>query len=228
MAAFRTAVELGARFIETDLQVSSDSRFVAMHDATLDRTTNGKGKVSGHTLNQLQQMDAGWWFDRNFAGERVPTLEEILAFARAEDVVFFLEIKYENAPLMHSALLEVLRKHGDIGRVMILCFDPNTLETLRQLDASTMTGLLVEAADPDPVGLALKIGARQLCPKADLVGPALIERAHQEDLRVATWTVNKALRMRGAMASGVDGIMTDFPDRLRAVIEDSRLSKRAV
>src|SRR5580700_1416079 len=78
LAAFQRAVELGASVIETDLHVTRDGRFVAMHDDTLDRTTNGSGEVDRFTLDQLRQLDAGLWFDRDFRGERVPTLEEIL------------------------------------------------------------------------------------------------------------------------------------------------------
>ena len=91
MAAFRKAVELGAGFIETDLQLSRDARLVALHDDSLERTTNGRGPVSSMTLQQLRRLDAGSWFrtsdqeaDPPFAGERIPTVEEILAFGREQ------------------------------------------------------------------------------------------------------------------------------------------------
>ncbi|MGC2313902.1 MAG: glycerophosphodiester phosphodiesterase family protein, partial [Candidatus Acidiferrales bacterium] len=90
MASFRRAVELGATFIETDLRLSHDAQFVAMHDATLDRTSNGRGLVRDFTLAQLRELDAGSWYGPKFAGEKIPTLEEILAFAREADVVFYL------------------------------------------------------------------------------------------------------------------------------------------
>ncbi|MFZ0879437.1 MAG: glycerophosphodiester phosphodiesterase family protein, partial [Candidatus Acidiferrales bacterium] len=89
MAAFRQAVEMGATFIETDLHMTRDARFVAIHDASVERTSNGRGAVRDLTLAELKQMDAGLWFDRQFSGERIPTLEEILAFGRAADVVFY-------------------------------------------------------------------------------------------------------------------------------------------
>ncbi len=78
MAAFRKALALGATFIETDLQLSRDARFVAIHDATVNRTTNGEGAVHDMTLAELRRLDAGSWFGSEFAGERIPTLEEIL------------------------------------------------------------------------------------------------------------------------------------------------------
>ena len=97
MAAFRRAVELGARFIETDLQITRDARVIAIHDSTLDRTTNGHGQVHLSTIEQLRALDAGAWFGNrgggSFAGERIPTLEEILDFAKQQDINFYLEIK---------------------------------------------------------------------------------------------------------------------------------------
>ncbi len=99
MAAFRRAVELGASFIETDLQLSRDARAIAMHDFTLDRTTNGHGQVHLLPLDQIRALDAGAWFDggpqKSFAGVRVPTLEEILDFCayRALPFIFYREIK---------------------------------------------------------------------------------------------------------------------------------------
>ena len=95
LAAFRRAVELGARFIETDLQLSRDARFVAIHDDTLDRTTTGRGAVKDFTLPELRELDAGSWFAPKFAGERIPTLKEVLEFARKADVALFLEVKAE-------------------------------------------------------------------------------------------------------------------------------------
>ena len=95
MAAFKKAVSLGATFIETDLQLSRDARFVAIHDDTLDRTTNGQGKVHDQTLAALRRLDAGSWFGSEYAGERIPTLEEILEFSKKNDVVFYLELTSE-------------------------------------------------------------------------------------------------------------------------------------
>ena len=90
MAAFRKAVALGAAFIETDLQLSRDAHFVAIHDDTVNRTTNGRGSVHDLTLAELRQLDAGSWFGSEFSCDRIPTLEEILQFSKKNDVVFYL------------------------------------------------------------------------------------------------------------------------------------------
>lgn len=224
IAAFQRAVELGATFIETDLHLTRDARFVAIHDAILDRTTNGHGAVREFTVAALKELDAGLWFDRQFMGQRIPTLEEVLDFAAKHDVVFYLELKFEAAWSMHHTLAATIQSSGNAARTVVISFDPGTLKAMRQVDPSIMTGLLVESLKRDPVETAVDAGARQLCPQADLVTQGLIERAHQADLQVVTWTVNDASRMRAMIDLGVDGIMTDLPDRLRALIEDMRVS----
>jgi glycerophosphoryl diester phosphodiesterase len=219
LAAFQRAVELGAPFIETDLHLTRDARFVAFHDRMLQRTTNGQGAVLDCTLAELRRLDAGLWFDREFMGERIPTLEEVLVFSRERDVVFYLEIKYEGAWGMHHALVAALREHEASARTIVLSFDPRTLRSVRELDASIMIGLLGEKAEDDLVKSALDVGARQICPRHDIVTSEMVERAHAADLGVAAWTVNEAEQMRAAIAAGVDGVMTDRPDRLRATID---------
>jgi glycerophosphoryl diester phosphodiesterase len=112
-----------------------------------------------------------------------------------------------------------LRKEQDAARTILISFDSGTLESVRKLDASIMTGLLVEELQPDSVKAAVDIGARQLCPRFSSVTAELVAQAHRSDLHVATWTVNDAEDMRKVISTGVDGVMTDFPDRLEAILE---------
>jgi len=218
MSAFRRAVDMGAEFIETDLHLTRDARFVAIHDTTLDRTTNGHGAVRDMTLAQLRELDAGKWFDREFMDERIPTLEEILKFAKDRDVVFYLELKYDSAWGMHHALVGALRGVENASRTVVISFDRAQVEAVRRLDPGIMTGLLVETMDGDSVKVATDIGARQLCPRADLVTPEFVMCAHEKDLLVATWTVDHVEEMRRVIRAGVDGVMSNFPDRLREVV----------
>jgi glycerophosphoryl diester phosphodiesterase len=222
LAAFERAVELGAGFIETDLHLTRDAHFVAIHDRTLERTTNGRGAVRDFTLAQLRDLEAGQWYDRKYMGERIPTIEEILAFARNHDIVVYLELKYEAAWGMHHALVGALRNPEDAARTVVISFDPGTLADLRKLDATIMTGVLVEEAHADLVKASVDAGARQLCPRSTLVTSALVDEAHRSDLHIATWTVNDPEEMRAVIAAGVDGVMTDFPDRLRSVISSPK------
>jgi len=222
LAAFERAVQLGAGFIETDLHLTRDAQFVAIHDATLERTTNGRGAVRDFTLAELRRLDAGMWFDREYMGQRIPTLDEVLEFARKNDVIFYLEVKYDAAWGMHHSLVAALQKAENAARTIVISFDQTTLAALRRVDASVMMGLLADEPGPDYVKDALELGARQMCPQVSLITPDLVQRAHGADLQVATWTVNDAEAMRRVIAAGVDGIMTNFPDRLGAVIEDTQ------
>ena len=220
MAAFERAVALGAGFIETDLHLTRDARFVAIHDPTLERTTNGKGLVKDFTLAEIRKLDAGLWFDREFMGQRVPTLEEIVEFAAKHDVIFYLELKYEAAWGMHHSLLGALAKSGGAARSIVISFNESTLTALRQVDPAAMMGLLFEEPNQDYAKTGIELGVRQLCPHHSLVTPELVEKAHGLDLQVATWTVDDAGIMRAMIAAKVDGIMTNFPDRLQAILED--------
>jgi len=222
MAAFRKAVTQGVFFIETDLHLSRDARFVAVHDATLGRTTGVRAAVRDLTLAELRRLDAGSWFGSEFAGERIPTLEEILAFSKKHDVVFYLEVKPGGSWGGEHALVGALRESGEIPRAVIISFDPQVLSSLRKLEPTVMTGLLHDGQLEGPLETALEIGARQLAIRGDLVTPALLADARKRDLQVVCWTVNHPAHMRMLIDAGVDGIMSDYPDRLLAAMNSAK------
>lgn len=214
MAAFRKAVAMGVTFIETDLHLSRDARFVAVHDETLDRTTNGRGAVHEFTLGDLRKLDAGSWFGSDFAGERIPTLEEILQFAKKHDVVFYLELKPGGSWGGEHALIGALRESGEIARTVVISFDASILAAVRRIEPTLMTGLLYDGQMAEPLGKALEVGARQIAARGDLVSPWMLKEARRHDLQVVCWTVNHPAHMRMLMEAGVDGIMSDYPDRI--------------
>lgn len=216
LAAFKKAVALGATFIETDLQLSRDARFVAIHNDSVDRTTNGQGKVHDQTLAALRRLDAGSWFGSEFAGERIPTLEEILEFSKKNDVVFYLELKPSGSWGGEHALIGALRESGEVARSVVISFDPAILANLRKIEPTLMTGVLYDGQLADPLKAAVDVGARQVVVRGDLVTPLMIEQARKRDLQVVCWTVNHPAHIRLLMAAGVDGIMSDYPDRLIA------------
>jgi glycerophosphoryl diester phosphodiesterase len=218
-AAFKKAVSLGAAFIETDLQLSRDAHFVAIHDATVNRTTSGQGAVHDMTLAELRKLDAGSWFGSEFAGERIPTLEEIFEFSKKNDVVFYLEIKPGGSWGGEHALVGALRESGEIPRTVVISFDAAIVLSLRKIEPTLMTGLLYDGQLENPIDKAVEIGARQLVVRGDLVTPAMIAQIHKKDLQVVCWTVNQPAHMRMLMAAGVDGIMSDYPDRLAAAVK---------
>lgn len=219
MAAFRKAVALGATFIETDLQLSRDAHFVAVHDETVNRTTSGCGSVHDLTLAELRELDAGSWFGSEFCGERIPTLEEILQFSKKNDVVFYLEMKPSGAWGGEHAVVAALRESGEIPRAVVISFDPSMVLNVHTIDPTVMTGLLCDGQLEKPVEKALEIGARQLAVRGDLVTPALLEQARKKDLQVVCWTINHPAHMRLLIEAGVHGIMSDYPERVVAALK---------
>jgi glycerophosphoryl diester phosphodiesterase len=218
LAAFRKAVAQGAAFIETDLQLTRDAHFVAIHDTTVNRTTNGTGAVHDLTLAQLRQLDAGSWFGSEFAGERIPTLEEILQFSKKNDVVFYLELKPQGSWGGEHALIGALRESGEIARAAVISFDASVVLKLRKIEPTLMTALLYDGQIENPTEKAVEVGARQLIARGDLVTPALLEQARKKDLQVICWTVNHPAHMRLLIDAGVAGIMSDYPDHLVATV----------
>src|SRR5258708_34364347 len=122
LEAFKKAVAMGATFIETDLQLARDAHCVAIRDATVNRTTNGQRAVHDMKLAELRRLDAGSWFGSEFAGERIPTLEEILEFSKKNDAVFYLEMKPFGSWGGEHALVGALRESGEIPRGVVVSF----------------------------------------------------------------------------------------------------------
>lgn len=216
LAAFKRALAQGVTFIETDLHLTRDAHFVALHDESVDRTTNGHGPVQNMTLAEVRRLDAGSWFASEFTGERIPTLDDILEFARKNDTVFYLELKPSGFWGGEHALISQLRNSMEIARSVIISFDPVILAGLRKIEPTLMTGLLHDGKIGNPFEKALEIGARQIAVRGDLVTPNFLQRAREVDLQVVCWTVNSPAHIRMLMSAGVDGIMSDYPDRLVA------------
>jgi glycerophosphoryl diester phosphodiesterase len=232
MAAFRKAVELGAGFIETDLQLSRDARLVALHDDTLDRTTDGRGPVAAKTLAELRRLDAGSWFRASnhdaarFAGERIATIEEVLAFGREHEIGLFLEIKPTGPSGAEHAVVGALRASGVVPRSVVLSFAPSVLKRVHQLEPLVMSGFLYDERLPAAVATAVGAGARQLLPRADRVTRELVTDAHAHDLRVVAWTADAPEEMLKLISAGVDGIITNYPDRLVELLRTTPRPKR--
>ena len=233
MAAFRKAVELGAGFIETDLQLSRDARLVALHDDTLERTTDGRGPVSAKSVEELRRLDAGSWFrpsgqegTPSFAAERIPTIEEILAFGREHEIGLHLEIKATGPSGAEHAVVGALRACGEIARTVVISFSPSVLTRVRQLEPLAMTGFLFSDRFPKAVATAVDSGARQLLPRTDRVTRELVADAHAHDLKVVAWTANAREEMQKLISAGVDGIITDYPHRLVELLRTTKPATR--
>lgn len=228
-AAWDLALEMGADYLEQDLQLTSDGELIVMHDPTLERTTSGTGQVMAHTLAQIQQLDAGSWFAPQFADERVPALREV--FQRYDSRArYYIETKNpEDAPGMEEKLLALIGEFGlragavENWQVLIQSFSRASLVKIRKLDAELPLIQLVEkeltsaemrAQLPDIHEYAVGIG-----PACTSVDDQLVEAAHDYGLVIHPYTVNEEPEMKRMIALGVDGMFTDHPDRLRQLMD---------
>lgn len=216
LAAFDAAIAAGALMCELDVRLSRDGALVVIHDDTVDRTTDGHGPVSGLALAELKRLDAGARFGVQFAGERIPTLAEVFALM-GDRCALNLEIKARGA---EPALCESIRTHGALASALVSSFDWAALEIVRHLEPRARIAPLASQWPARLLGAATEIGAAAINPRADLVTEDLCIAAHQRNLSVNAWTVDEASEMRRLIACGVDGIMTNYPERLYELVGD--------
>ena len=216
LRAFRLAFELGADAIECDAQQSRDGRLVVIHDGTVDRTTDGSGWVAEMSFAELRLLNAG-------RGERIPTLEETLALVRERGGGINLEVKGESVAETlgtAEAVTAALRglEEGMRGRVLVSSFAHPAIALLKARLPWLRTGALFgdEWRGRDMVASALAVGAEAMHPGLRLVTPELVLRAHDAGLAVNVWTVNRPADIRRLIAWDVDGIFSDYPERVVA------------
>ena len=215
MIAFHRALELGCDGVEFDVHRTKDGHIIVHHDAMLGRTVNGKGLIRDMTLDELLQLDAGSFKGAQFAGEKIPTLRQLIR-ETPKDCLLFLEMKAgsHHYPGLETELLKLIREEGAKERIQISSFDHKGLLQLRELDPDIQLGMLYSENLLDPVGMAKAIGANALHPNWEWVTPGLVQAAHTAGLTVNTWTVNLPMALELVKYCKVDGIMSDYPDRI--------------
>jgi glycerophosphoryl diester phosphodiesterase len=218
LAAFRTAIDVGADAIELDVQPCATGELVVMHDHTLDRTTNGSGPVSEASFSALRALDAGSWYDAQYAGERIPTPGEALDLARGRLKVN-IEIKTEGPEDLgvERQLVEAISSRHMEGEVLISSFNPTALLRMKTLAPALPRALIYGSLQAFPLDLGT-LGLAALHPHHRLVHAAMVEMARSRGYAVNAWTVNEAGDMREMLALGLDAITTDHPERLRALL----------
>jgi glycerophosphoryl diester phosphodiesterase len=221
LASFERGLELGADWIELDVHLSRDGALVVIHDETLDRTTNGRGAVRDKSLAELKALDAGSWFGADYAGQRIPTLDEVLAWARRRNTIVDIEIK--NAPVYYAgieaAVVEVLHRHDMTEQVIVISFDHAAVQRVKTLDSRIATGVLYAGRPVDAgVGMARQAQADAVLPHWAYVTADDVAAAHAAGLSVAPWASSDPAVLRHLIAAGVDAIGTNHPDVLRDVL----------
>lgn len=203
LRSFIHAEQAGMDLIELDLHLSKDGALAVMHDAEVDRTTDGKGPIADKTLSELRELDAG-------QGERVPVFEEVLDAVRSP-----LQAEIKDVAAART-LAEVMRRRDLVDRVEVISFHDEAIAEIAQLVPGVRTALVASRWGNDVVDRAKAVGATRLVLNVRRITLELVERAHAEGLTVVGWVVNTQDHLRLARGLGLDGATTDFPEIRRA------------
>lgn len=222
MAAFRLAAEMGADGLELDTQLCKDGEAVVIHDFTVDRTTDGRGRVKDFALAELQALDAGGWYAAQFAGQRVPTLAQVLHELGPR---LTLNIELKTVTLRSDGLeAEVVRLVEDTGmlhRVIVSSYNPVALWRVRRLNRFMSIGLLYAPDQPRYLRnrwLQPLVRPAALHPRWDTVDQHMVAAAHDQGLKVIPWTCDEPDAMRRLAGWGVDAVITSRPDLLHDLL----------
>ncbi len=227
LVSFEEAIRRGADLIELDVQLSADGEVVVMHDTSVDRTTDGDGLVRDLPWWKIKSFDAGVWFGPDYNGQFVPSLAETLRHFRNRRtssnhaVSFVVELKTikGSGGSLADAVVAVLARENYLDRAFVISFDAVALQEVRAATKQLPIGLLYSDESQERVDQAKRIGAHAIFPRKSCVSTRLVQQAHKAELAVATWTANTKIEMKRLLACGVDALTTNFPDRLRGVME---------
>jgi glycerophosphoryl diester phosphodiesterase len=202
LPSFRKAVELGCDMTELDVHVCASGEVVVIHDETLDRTTDGKGSVSDHTLSELKRLDAG-------DGEQIPTLREVLELLRGK-IMLNIELKGLSTAEPVYRLVEETGWSNE--ELTISSFNWGMLTGYKLLDADARIGVLTFKNHQEALEYAEDNKAHSVNPYHILLKKKLVKRAHSKGLKVYPWTPNTVSDIQAEINKGVDGVISDYPD----------------
>ncbi|MEM2110288.1 MAG: glycerophosphodiester phosphodiesterase family protein [Candidatus Bathyarchaeia archaeon] len=203
LRSFQKAIDLGVDAVELDVRRTKDNELVVIHDAEVDKTTNGKGLVNMLTLREIKQLDTE-------KGEKIPTLEEALDFLdkKVKIIIELKEVGYEDK------VLNLIKKKKLEKNVIIVSFHEESLRRVKEVNNEVETGLIY-VQHKNPIKAALELKANYLLPLYRFVHTANVQKAHENGLRIIVWTINTREEALEYAKKGVDGIASDKPDILK-------------
>ncbi len=232
LAAFRLARELGADGIELDVQLCQDRVPVVIHDDTVDRTTDGKGRVSDLTIGEIAQLDAGGWKTEDYRGEPIPTLAQVFdalsdwlhPVGRARPCFINVELKTERVFTdgLEREALNVIARYGVQRNILLSSFSALSLYRAKQINARLARGFLYDASMPIYLRGAWTrwlASPQALHPEHSMIDARYMEWARRKKLQVNTWTVDDPDTARRLASLGVNAIITNKPDVIRDALK---------
>lgn len=224
MAAFRRAADMGADMIELDVRLTRDAVPVVLHDRTLRRTAGARGRVRDTSVEELQGLDAGSWFAARYTGEHIPTLREVLDWLPPR-VRINIELKTDGDRMRRQLLAERclrdLQGTGAAPAALVSSFDHGLLALLHRMRPSLRLGILIHPVRDRgrrPSRLARRVGARAVICSASTLHRAAADDVRSHRLTLACYGVNSLPSLRRVLLRGVDAVITDHPDRVRAAL----------
>lgn len=230
IAAYEMGEKMHGDYIELDLQMTKDGHLIAMHDVTLDRTTDGTGSVKDNTLNEIKQLDAGSWFNEKYPyaskaeyeGLKVPTLEEVFKkFGKNNS--YYIETKSPDVyPGMEKELLRLVEKYKiNKNKLLVQSFSPQSLKVMNELDPSIKLVQLISykanAEITDAEIREIKQYAMGIGPNHTYLNEEYVQKVVNSGLELHPYTVNDKERMKQLINWGVTGMFTNHPDLLHDV-----------
>lgn len=227
LAAVELAIDQDANWFEIDVQRTKDGQLILFHDRTLERTTDveevyperAPWVVGDFTLDELRRLDAGSWFARDFAGEGIPTLDELLDLIRNRRIGFLLEVK---DPVLYPGIEQEIAdtlaaRRGYLRRALrhdelvVQSFDHASMRRYAEIAPDTPVGLLYGTRPTEAELIAASTYAAEINTSFRVTDEALIDRIHELGMRTSVYTVNTGRDMYRMLDLGVDGIITDYP-----------------
>jgi glycerophosphoryl diester phosphodiesterase len=228
LAAFAGAMRAGVHAVELDVQRCASGELVVFHDATLARTTNGRGRIVDTTLADLKKLSAGAWFKPEFESERIPTLLEVFDLI---DGTIAINIEVRNCPIgypgIEDDLLQAVGHYKYPDHLIISSFDHQLLKLISE-KSDLEIAILSAGVFNDLNGYSAALNADFWHPDFELLRADAVEEAHEIELKVNTWTVNGTADWKTALEAGVDGIITDDPIGLIEYLDQLALASESV
>lgn len=229
LASIQTALDLNADMIEIDIHLTKDNKLIVLHDETLERTTNGTGNVSGYTLKELKTLDAGSWFSKEFLGEQLPTLAEVLALINGR-AICLIEIKWEQEKPYHGIEEKIVNEiinHNAIAWTIVQSFESSYLSKINHINPEIKLGKLLTGSwnFPFPFHYDFKFNWGAYSPPSYISWvnfyykrstSSFIKKLHHKGVKVAVFTPNSKTDIIKQVNMGVDALITN----------DTQLGKR--
>ena len=203
LAAIQKGIDIGVDFVEIDVRRTADGTLVVLHDETVNRTSNGKGRLDRFSLRDLQLLDAG-------QGEHIPTMEEVLTVT-ADRAGVMLELK---VPGIARQAVEVTREFGWKVPVIYASFLHDEMTHVRSVDPTAMVMVLFGKLPRAPVAHAMEYQTSHVGLRHDTASRRLVDEFHEQDLKVFVYTADRPRDIQRAISIGVDGVISNFPDRI--------------